>query len=168
MLNGKLYAIYDPYLCQQVLRAKLASFDPFQEEFAQKVFGLSQATYDKIRLNPQIFPDFTDAIHQSFQTDSLAKMNMRWLTDFAAKMDPISNRKPIVDPDNTGKETTSQGGGIEVENFFLWCRDVMTLATTRALYGDHDPFIRDKSLIEASWSVNTAQSSALQCKRLSV
>ena len=86
MLNGKLYAIYDPYLCQQVLRAKLASFDPFQEEFAQKVFGLSQATYDKIRLNPQIFPDFTDAIHQSFQTDSLAKMNMRWLTDFAAKM----------------------------------------------------------------------------------
>jgi hypothetical protein len=161
MLNSKLYAIYDPYLCQQVLRAKLASFDPFQEEFVQKVFGLNQVTYDKIRLNPAIFPDFTDAIHQSFQTDSLAKMNMRWLTDFAAKMDPISSRKAVVDPENMGKEEIRKDGELEVENFFLWCRDIMTLATTRALYGDHDPFAQDKSLIESCWLVKAAQGSAL-------
>lgn len=151
MLSGKLYAVYDPYLCQQVLRNNIASFDPFQEEFAQKVFGLSQVTYDKIRHNPSIFKDFTDAIHRSFQKDSLAKMNLRWLTDFATKVDSISHRKIVVDLDNAGVESIVNGGALEVENFFLWCRDFMTLATTQALYGDHDPFVQDKSLIEASW-----------------
>lgn len=151
MLNGKLYAVYDPSLCQQVLRNNMASFDPFQEEFAQKVFGLSQATHDKIRHNPTIFKDFTDAIHRSFQTESLAKMNLRWLTDFASKVDPISGRKAIVDPENSGGEHITKDGAVEVENLFLWCRDFMTLATTKALYGDHDPFVQDKSLIEANW-----------------
>jgi hypothetical protein len=151
MLNGKLYIISDPYLAQQLLRNNIASFDPFQQKFAKKVFGLSQVPYDKIRLNPTIFTDFTDAIHRSFQKDSLAKMNLRWLTEFAAKMDPISGRKVVVDSDNAGRETTVANGALEVENFFLWCRDFITLATTKALYGDHDPFAQDKSLIEASW-----------------
>lgn len=151
MLNGKLYAVYDPYLCQQVLRNNIASFDPFQLEFAQKVFGLSRVTYDKIVQQPSVFKDFTDAIHRSFQTESLARMNLLWLTDFTAKMDPISARNAVVDPDNSGRERIAEDGAVEVENFFLWCRDVMTLATTRALYGDHDPFIKDKSLIEDSW-----------------
>ncbi|KAJ8116812.1 hypothetical protein OPT61_g1847 [Boeremia exigua] len=151
MLNGKLYVVYDPYLVQQVLRNNIASFDPFQEKFAQKVFDLNQVTYDKIRLNPKIFADFTDAIHRSFRTESLAKMNLRWLTDFAAKIDPISQRKPVIDPENAGQEKIVEQGAVEVENLFLWCRDFMTLATTTALYGDHDPFVKDKSLIEASW-----------------
>jgi len=151
MLNGKMYAVYDPYLCQQVLRNNTASFDPIQAEFAQKVFGLSQATYNKILRDPTIFKDFTDAIHRSFHADSLAKMNLRWLIDLAAKIDPISNRKAIVDPENAGEEKLGKDGAFEVENLFLWCRDVMTLATTQALYGDHDPFVQNKSLIEASW-----------------
>lgn len=151
MLNGKLYAVYDPYLCQQVLRNNIASFDPFQLEFAQKVFGLSQTTYNKIIRNPSIFKDFTDAIHRSFQTESLAKMNLLWLTDFTAKMDTMSARNAVVDPGNTGSESIAKDGAVVVGNFFLWCRDVMTLSTTQALYGDHNPFLRDKSLIEASW-----------------
>jgi hypothetical protein len=113
--------------------------------------GLSQTTYNKIIRNPSIFKDFTDAIHRSFQTESLAKMNLLWLTDFTAKVGPMSARNAVIDPDNTGRESIAEDGTVEVENFFLWCRDVMTLSTTRALYGDHDPFIRDKSLIQASW-----------------
>jgi len=141
MLNGKLYAVYDPYLCQQVLRNNIASFEPSELEFAQRVFGLSQITYDKIISNPFIFKDFTDAIHRSFQTESLAKMNLLCLTDFTAKIDPISARSAVVDTENPGRERIAEDGAVEVGNFFLWCRDIMTLATTRALCGDHDPFI---------------------------
>lgn len=151
MLNGKLYAVYDPYLIQQVLRARTASFEIFQKEFAQKTFGLSQDHFDKIQFNPDLLPEFTDAIHQSFQTESLYKMNMRWLKDFAQKMDPISGGKAIIDPMNLGRERDSLNGGLEIDNFYLWCRDVMTLATTRALYGNHDPFVQDKSLVDAIW-----------------
>ncbi|KAF3042614.1 hypothetical protein E8E11_008315 [Didymella keratinophila] len=70
MLNGKLYAVYDPYLCQQVLRNNIASFEPFELEFAQKVFGLCPTTYDKITSNPSIIKRITNAIHRSFQTET--------------------------------------------------------------------------------------------------
>ncbi|KAF3032342.1 hypothetical protein E8E12_001542 [Didymella heteroderae] len=100
----RLYVVYDPHLCQQVLRKNTASFDPFKQEFAQKVFGLSQATYDKIRLNPSIFKNFTDSIHRSFQTESLVKMNLLWLTNLATKMDPISALNAVIDSDNPGQK----------------------------------------------------------------
>ncbi|KAL5117167.1 hypothetical protein ACEQ8H_004992 [Pleosporales sp. CAS-2024a] len=149
ILNGKMYGVYDPHLIQQVLRAKSASFEILHEEFAQKVFGLSQAVFDKILL-PGLIPEFTDAIHRSFQTEALHEMNLRWLEEFSLKVDPLSANKAKVDPYNLGKEKCLPDG-IEVENFYLWCRDVMSLATTRALYGDNDPFSADKNLLDAIW-----------------
>lgn len=149
ILNGKIYGVYDPHLIQQVLRARAASFEILHTEFAQKVFGLPQAVFQKL-LVPGLIPYFTDAIHQSFQKESLHKMNIEWLKEFSRKMDPLSSNKTEVDPYNHGKEKCLPDG-IEVENLYLWCRDVMTQATTRALYGDHDPFSEDKSLLEAIW-----------------
>ncbi|KAH7378441.1 cytochrome P450 [Phaeosphaeria sp. MPI-PUGE-AT-0046c] len=149
ILNGKIYGVYDPHLIQQVLRARVASFEILHTEFAQKVFGLPQSVFEQL-LVPGLIPDFTDGIHQSFQKESLHKMNLRWLEEFSSKMDPLSDNKAVVDMDNKGKEKLL-ATGIEVENFYLWCRDVMSLATTRALYGDHDPFSKDKSLLEAIW-----------------
>jgi hypothetical protein len=150
MLNGKLYAVHDPYLIQQVLRARTASFEAFSVEFAQKVFGLSKETYYKVA-GPKVNPEFTDAIHVSFQTESLHKMNMRWMTGFAQKMNPISAGKMVLDSQNAGKECIATDGTLEVDNFFLWVRDIMSLATTKSLYGDYDPFSQDKSLLDAIW-----------------
>lgn len=66
-------------------------------------------------------------------------------------MDPLSAKQARVDPLNLGKETFLSDGTLEVENFYLWCRDVMTLSTTRTLFGEHDPFAQDKSLLDAIW-----------------
>jgi hypothetical protein len=148
MLNGKLYAIFDPYLSQQVLRSKVASAYPFQREFAQKVFGLSDITYAKIMANPSLLPEFTEAMHQSFHKESLQKMNMRWLINFTRKIDPISGGNVKIDSSNLGRERVAADGVFEVANLYLWCRDIMTLATTKALYGDHDPFSQDKDLLD--------------------
>ncbi|KAJ4983183.1 prostacyclin synthase [Stagonosporopsis vannaccii] len=41
-------------------------------------------------------------------------MNLRWLIEFAAKIDPISSRKVIVDPDNAGKEKVGKNGIFEL------------------------------------------------------
>ncbi|KAF7551196.1 hypothetical protein G7046_g7780 [Stylonectria norvegica] len=152
MLNGKLYAIYDPYMVQSALRSKTASFEPFEEEFAQKTFGLSAETFAKITSNPTLISDFTDAIHQSFQTEPLHRMNMHFLQCITAKLGPISRGESVVDKTNAGRERL-QGveGGLEVDNLFLWVRDIMTLATTRALYGDRDPFNDDHSLVDQIW-----------------
>lgn len=150
MLNGKLYAIYDPHLIQSALRNKIASFEPFVTEFAQKTFGLSKATFKKIMSTSKVVEDFTDAIHVSFQTESLHKMNVHFLERISAKMDPISQGTASVDGRIGGDERVVEGG-LEVTNLFLWVRDVMSLATTKALYGDSDPFNEDVSLVEDIW-----------------
>lgn len=113
------------------------------------MFGLEQHVYEKV-LEPTMIPAFTDAIHQSFQKDALYQMNSEWLAELSLKMDPISNLKPVLDADNAGKEKLISGG-IEVENFYLWCRDLMSYATTRALYGEHNPFAKNKALLNDIW-----------------
>lgn len=67
------------------------------------------------------------------------------------KDDLLSARDAVVGPDNSGRERMTEHRAMEVEGLFLWCRDVMTLTITRALYGDPNAFIQDKSLIEKSW-----------------
>ncbi|KAI5455970.1 cytochrome P450 [Mariannaea sp. PMI_226] len=150
MLNGKLYAVFDPHLIQSILRNKVASNEPFITDFAQKIFGLSAETFAKITSNPSLIPDFTDAIHASFQTDMLHKMNVNFLGGITSKLGPLSDGTAIADVNNSGSETLISGG-LQVDNLYLWCRDVMSLATTQALYGDGDPFIADPSLVETTW-----------------
>ncbi|KAM6535894.1 hypothetical protein FALCPG4_005421 [Fusarium falciforme] len=149
MLNGKMYTIYDPHLVQTALRSKIASFEPFVIDFAQKTFSLSKETFAKVR-GPNVFNDFNDAIHSSFQAPMLHKMNVHFLASISAKMDPISCGTVRVDEVNSGREELVDGG-LRVENLYLWCRDVMTLATTKALYGDHDPFGPQPHLVDDLW-----------------
>ncbi|KAF1923473.1 cytochrome P450 [Didymella exigua CBS 183.55] len=42
-------------------------------------------------------------------------MNLRWLTDFATKVDSISGRKAVVDPRNAGKERIARDGAMEIK-----------------------------------------------------
>ncbi|KAF4980542.1 hypothetical protein FZEAL_3477 [Fusarium zealandicum] len=150
MLSGKIYAIYDPQLVQPALRSKVASFEPFVVDFAQKTFGLSEETFSKVKTH-DCFNNFTDAIHASFQTPMLHRMNVHFLASISAKMDPISDGTVRANQVNAGREEVISGG-LQVENLYLWCRDVMSLATAKALYGDHDPFGGNPSLINEMWT----------------
>ncbi|KAJ3512264.1 hypothetical protein NM208_g15346 [Fusarium decemcellulare] len=150
MLNGKLYSIYDPHLVQAALRSRIASFEPFVVDFAQKTFSLSEETVAKVKA-PDVFNDFNDAIHSSFQAPMLHKMNVAFLASISAKMDPISDGTVRANTVNAGREEVISGG-LRVENLYKWCRDVMSLATTKALYGDHDPFSPQPELIEDLWT----------------
>ncbi|KAF5538971.1 cytochrome P450 monooxygenase 8B1 [Fusarium phyllophilum] len=146
MLNGKVYAAFDPALLQTLLRNKTASFEPFVFDYAKKTFALKQETFAKVKV-PGVYDEFTEAIHASFQVRHLQQMNVHFLGSIAAKLNCATIR---ADSTNTGKETVGNGR-LHVENLYLWCRDVMSLATTRSLYGDTDPFNRDPSLIDDMW-----------------
>lgn len=152
MLNGKMYFVFNPHLIQTILRSKIASFEPFVTEFAEKTFGLGPSTVAKVASNPQLMPDFTEAIHSSFQAGMLHKMNVHVLTEISSSLGRVGGGARTVDSANSGKEILLDRG-LQVDNLYLWCRDIMTLATTRALYGDHDPYNKDPSLIEMAWCV---------------
>ncbi|KAJ6441080.1 cytochrome P450 [Purpureocillium lavendulum] len=151
MLNGKLYTIFDPDLIQATLRLKAASFEPFVVGFAQKSFNLSDATFAKILSHPQLVPEFTDAIHRSFHPTALAQMNLHFLSTISARLDAVADAGK-VDATNPGRESRAADGALEIGNLFLWCRDVMSVASTKALYGDSDPFSKDPSLVDAIWT----------------
>ncbi|PNY22474.1 25-hydroxycholesterol 7-alpha-hydroxylase, partial [Tolypocladium capitatum] len=155
MLNGKMYMVFDPDLIQSTLRSKAAAFEPFLVDFAQKSFGLADATFAKITSQPRLVPDFLEAIHRSFQPASLHQMNMHFFGSISAKLDPISDGTLKVDEANSGRERKIDGG-LEVGNLFGWCRDVITMASTQALYGHNDPFTKDPSLIPAIWTFEEA------------
>ncbi|RGP80661.1 putative phenylacetyl- ligase [Fusarium longipes] len=149
MLNGKLYAVFDPSLLQSLFRNKTASFEPFAVDYAKKTFGLTQEEFRKVKA-PGVYDDFTEAIHASFQTASLQQMNIHFLRSISAKLDPMSNGTMSAHTDTHGKEKVVNGQ-LQVDNLYLWCRDVMSLATTKALYGDTDPFESKPGLIEDMW-----------------
>ncbi|KAF4439683.1 putative phenylacetyl-CoA ligase, partial [Fusarium austroafricanum] len=150
MLNGKIYAAFDPNLLQTLLRNKTASFEPFAIDYAKKTFDLKQETFAKVKVEG-VYDDFTDAIHASFQAQSLYQMNVHFLGSISAKLNPMSGATIRADPINHGKEKVVNGE-LHVENLYLWVRDIMSLATTKALYGDTDPFGANPSLIEDLWA----------------
>lgn len=59
ILNGKLYAIWDPTLVQSAYRNKDLSFEPFAAEFAQKDLGLSNDVAKLLR-ETDLVPDFLE------------------------------------------------------------------------------------------------------------
>ncbi|KAK6222082.1 hypothetical protein QIS74_04337 [Colletotrichum tabaci] len=135
ILNGKLYGIWEPTVIQSVYRNRLLSFEPFAVEFAQREIGFSNEML-KVIQETTLLPEFFDCIHKSMTADKLRQMNANALTYVSDALDGVCN----------GSET------FEATNFFVWVRDLMTMATTEALYGPGNPLRNSASLMEDTWA----------------
>ncbi|KAH7152650.1 cytochrome P450 [Dactylonectria macrodidyma] len=134
ILNGKLYIIFDPAIIQAAYRNKRLCFMPFAVEFAQRELGFSDRAL-KILKETDLIPDFFAVIHPAMTGSHLHKMNANALNYVSKQLDGIG------------------GGGdaFVVPNLFVWVRDLMTMATTEALYGPDNPFRGRPSLIQDVW-----------------
>lgn len=132
MLWGKLYAVYDPYLVQSAIRSRALSFEAFEEQFAQQLFNADKSTNIKITA-PGVLVRFTDAIHGNMQPKIAYIMNDTALKYISRILEDIDVK------------------GVDVPNMYLWERDLLTLATMKALFGDHSPFEKDHSLVQTLW-----------------
>ncbi|KAF5511074.1 hypothetical protein CGCS363_v003100 [Colletotrichum siamense] len=88
ILNGKLYAIWDPALVQSAYRNKDLSFEPFAVEFAQKDLGLSNDVAKLLR-ETDLVPDFFGVIHPALNGAHLHRMNANALKYVSAELDRI-------------------------------------------------------------------------------
>ncbi len=135
MLNGKMYAIWSPALIQAALRSKTLRFDPFIVEFTQPFLGLSDEAF-RPGLGPReresLLPARMTGLHQAMQPEHLHRMN-------AAALNYIAESLNAVD------------APIQIPNLYLWLRDLMTFATTEALYGSENPLRGRKDLVEDLW-----------------
>lgn len=134
MLGGKTYAIWDPALVQSALRQRTLSFEPFAVDFLQTMLGMKEESYNRFREKPEIVVEFFDALHVTVRGEPLHRMNANALDFISARLDALKG-----------------DGEVRVDNFFLWVRELMTLATTTALLGRKNPLLREGGLIEDLW-----------------
>ncbi|WXC60647.1 hypothetical protein SNK03_006532 [Fusarium graminearum] len=134
ILGGKLYVIFDPAIVQSAYRKKTLSFEPFAAEFAQRELLLSDRVQDKLK-NTNLVPDFFAAIHPAMTGDHLHRMNANALNYISKDINKISGQ-----------------GSLEHANLWLWLRDLVTMATSEALYGSKNPLRQDRSLLEDVWT----------------
>ena len=139
MINGKLYVINDPTMAQAAFRHKNLSFDPFTLAFAQRMVLVSDETMIPIRYpgdekTPSFLNEYVKALHGAMVEKYLNSMNTEAL-------------QRVSDTLNAFGET------FETDSLYYWLRTMMTLATSDALFGTHNPLRKDESLVDAIWCV---------------
>ena len=105
-------------------------------DFAQGVMGLSNEAFRPVRGTPEresLLPAFVNAIHHSMLQEHLHKMNAAALRYIAQRLNAVT------------------ASGTEIPNVYMWMRDLMTLATTEALYGAKNPIRGRPDLIDDLW-----------------
>jgi hypothetical protein len=137
MIDGKLYMITDPTMAQAAFRHKNLSFDPFTLEFAQRMLSVSDETMIPVRFagdekTPSFLHEFVKELHGSMVEKHLNKMNGNVLHTVAVTINEF-------------------GKTFETNSLYYWLRTMMTLATSDALFGSHNPLKFDPSLVDALW-----------------
>lgn len=134
MLNGKVYVVSDPDLTLAALRNRSLSFDPFLSDIIQ---GMTKATPETMSIynDTAFFGAWIKIIYGGMAGQSLLHLNLSALGNIADRMNAIDGRE------------------VQVEDLYLWNRELLTLASTDSLYGSRNPLKADKSLIDAYWLV---------------
>lgn len=122
MLNGWLYFINSPSLISVAMRHRDLSFDPFVIEFSSAALGMTEQQVKTYSQQANL-DAITDAIHKSLLGDNLLRMNISALADVARTLNDI---RP--------------GAGLDVPDVFYWIQTVLLMASTKALYGKHNPY----------------------------
>lgn len=101
------------------------------------MLGMSDKSYVAFRDTPErpsLVPEFFEALHLTVRGEPLHRMNANALNYISARLDFMAGEKTIG-----------------VDNFYLWLRELMTMATTTALLGKGNPLLHDPDLVNHLW-----------------
>ena len=132
MLGGKMYAVWDIALIQSGLKSKTMSFDAIMIQHAQGLLGLSNKSLKLSR--DGMLADLMHVTKPILAGEALARINAQVLNHAAIVLNEIGTRKAY-----------------EIPDFYDWVQTTATVATTEALYGEANPFSRDKGLVDDVW-----------------
>ena len=143
MLNGKVYVVTSIDLVNAVNRnAKVLAFNPFIANLGKRMTGHDDVTSKIVQhnLNGENGPGYVTDIHQGTVTSLAPSPGLEKMTN--AMLLEAHKHFETLDPDAT-------------VDLFDWIRQMMTMCSTRALYGPENPLDKDeKRLVRAFWSVS--------------
>ncbi|RMJ13686.1 hypothetical protein CDV36_006655 [Fusarium kuroshium] len=134
ILGGKLYIIFEPSMVQSAYRNKNLAFEPFAVEFAQRELAISNESARIVR-ETNLVPDFFSVITKSMAGEYTHRMNANALKYVSKELETLGSSEPM-----------------KIPNLYLWVRDMMTIATTEALYGPDNPIKGNPGLLEDLWT----------------
>lgn len=137
VLWDKQYNIWEPSLAHAALTSRGLSFEPLMEQMSGKMMNFPLQHH--LQEYPNLMVDFINVISASMQPKFLYPMSNRALGYISSTLDDIG-----------------ADGGLELPNLYLWVRNVVTIATTRALFGKENPYEKIPSATEDLWQVTTS------------
>ncbi|KAK0643146.1 hypothetical protein B0T16DRAFT_331368 [Cercophora newfieldiana] len=134
MLNGKMYAVWDPTLVAAGLRNKHLSTLPQAKAVTPALCGITAET-DAIIQGPmgeKVINDVFAALAPAFVGEHLQRLNSVALSYLGRYFNGLADE-------------TEQ----TVPNVWMWIRGLMTEPTAKAVFGNDDPFSREPGLEQA-------------------
>ena len=139
MLNGKVYVITSPDLVNAVNRnSKRVAFNPFIAMLGKRITGHDEATSQIVQqnLNGENGPGYVIDIHDGIVPalapgKALHEMTREMLLQVPAYFEALAESSEV--------------------NLFEWTRHMMTMCSTRAVYGRENPFNADPKFVDLFW-----------------
>lgn len=142
MLNGKVYVVTSPDLVNAINRnSETLAFNPFIAQLGKRITGHDEVTSRIVQhnLNGENGPDYVTETHDS-TVSALAPGKALECTTKVMALEASKYLKALE--------------GDNVIDLFAWTKHMVTLCSTRAIYGPQNPFNQgDETLIEAFWYV---------------
>ena len=138
MMNMKIYGVTSPALVNAVNRnSKKIAFNPFIAQLGKRMTGHDEATGQIVQhnLNGEDGPGYVIDVHDGIVASlapgmDLEQMTQAFLKQLSPYLDALAN---------------------DEVNLFKWTRNVVTMCSTRAVYGPDNPFNHDETLINSFW-----------------
>ncbi len=139
MLNIKVYVVTSPTLVNAVNRnSRKIAFNPFIAQLGKRMTGHDEATSQIVQqnLNGENGPGYVIDVHDGTVASLAPGKDLEEMTQAMLKQLP-----PYLD---------ALANDVEV-NLFEWTRNMVTMCSTRAVYGPDNPFNQDKALTTSFW-----------------
>lgn len=138
IMNKKLYVIFSAPLQQSAMRSKNMEPEAFTANFIPRIFGIKQGTLDAMLGRDGIHESMSGPMQRVFQTtlsgDALHDLTLSTMDCVADTLNAIGD------------------SGLEVQNLYMWLREVMSYATSVGLFGrENNPYGKEPTVIDAQW-----------------
>ena len=139
MLNGKVYVVTSPDLIAAVNRnSKALAFNPFIAQLGKRITGHDETTSQIVQhnLNGEHGPGYVTEVHDGIVAalipgTNLEDMTEQYIQEVIVRLDSLETDKDV--------------------ELFAWTRNLVTLSSTRAIYGPESPFGKNSKYSDLFW-----------------
>jgi len=141
MMNSKVYVVAAPELINAVNRnSKALAFNPFIAQLGKRITGHDETTGHIVNhnLNGENGSGYVIDVHDKLVASLAPGKDLENMTGVMLEEGLVYLQELEFDP---------------VVDLYAWTKSLMTICSTRAIYGPENPFSKDTSLVDAFWYV---------------